>query len=200
MDITKLQTHLPIGIYNQIPGILTKFSIDGPLRLSNLLGQCRHESGGFKVFVENLNYSGEALYKLFKKYFKDQEEANSFARQPERIANRIYSNRMGNGIPESGEGWKFRGRGCLQTTGKNNYIALGNFLGVDLITTPDQVATDYCLSSAAFFFLNNNLWTICDQGMSDEVITKVSKRVNGGVIGLSERIKHTKEYYHILTS
>jgi len=198
MDITKLQGYLPNVIYNQIPGILS-FGIDGPKRLSHLLGQCKHESAGFTHFTENLNYSGDALWSLFHSHFTDRDEANSYARQPEKIANRIYANRMGNGDESSGDGWNYRGRGALQLTGKSNYKALGDFLGIDLISNPDLVATDYTLASAAFFFRNNGLWTICDQGVDYATCTSITNHVNGGELGLSERVQYTQYFYNILT-
>lgn len=197
--IPKLKGKLPDNIYNQLPGIL-KFGIDGPKRLSHFLGQAYHESGGFRTFTENLNYSAARLLQVFPKYFKTAEIAAQYDRKPEKIGNRVYANRMGNGSELSGEGYKFRGRGVLQTTGKSNYKALSEFLGVDLINTPDLVATDYALASAAFFFNSNGLWTICDQGVDDATIIKVTKRVNGGTIGLLDRINHTEAFYKILTS
>jgi len=200
LHLEKLKTVLPESLYNELPEVCAKFGIDGPLRCSHFLGQAATESGKFTVFTENLNYSGEALWKLFAKYFKDKNEAFSFAKQPKKIANRIYSSRMGNGDEASGEGFLYKGRGALQTTGKNNYKALGDFLGVDLIAHPELVATDYILSSAAFFFMSNNLWTICDKGVDDATITTLSKRVNGGTHGLLDRIKYTKEYYKLLTT
>jgi putative chitinase len=106
---------------------------------------------------------------------------------------------MGNGVESTGEGYKFRGRGALQTTGKENYKKLGNFLGVDLIDNPDLVATKYQLSSAAFFFESNKLWSICDKGATSDVVTQLTKRINGGTIGLSERIKEFNEFYKLLS-
>lgn len=199
MDITLLQSHLPQEVYDQIPGILS-FGIDGPKRLSHILGQCKHETGNWKLFTENLSYSGAALWKLFHTHFKDQQEAESFAHDPERTANRIYANRMGNGDEASGDGWNCRGRGALQTTGRKNYTALGNFLNADLISNPDLVATDYQLASAAFFFFKtNNLWTICDNGVDFATVTIVTHHINGGELGLTERYNYTTEFYHILT-
>lgn len=200
MDISKLQGHLPDSIYNQIPGILS-FGIDGPLRLSHLLGQCKKECENFTVFIENLSYSGNALWSIFHTHFKDITEATSFAHQPEKIANRVYANRLGNGDEQSGDGWLYRGRGCLQVTGKDNYKALGDFLNIDLITNPDLVATDYQLASAAFFFKTNGLWTICDKGVTTEVITEITRHVNGpALLGLDERIAFTQKFYGILTT
>ena len=199
MDYSKLHGYLPDSIYNQIAGILS-FGIDGPKRLANLMGQCQEETGNFTKFSENLSYSGAALWSLFHTHFSSPEEANSFAHQPERIANRIYANRIGNGDEASGDGWKYRGRGALQTTGRANYKLLGDFLHIDLLTTPDIVATDYQLASAAFFFKNGNLWPICDKGIDIATITIITHHVNGGEINLSERIRYTQAIYHQLTA
>lgn len=196
--LQKLKGHIPDSILAQLPGLL-KFGIDGPKRMSHLLGQCMHESAKFTVFSENLNYSASGLLKIFPKYFT-ASQANLYARQPSKIANRVYANRMGNGDEASGDGYKYRGRGALQTTGKSNYTELGKFLGVDLVNNPDLVATVYPVASAAFFFMNNNLWTICDKGVDVNTITQVTKRVNGGTHGLAERIKYTQYIYKILTS
>lgn len=199
MNLQLLKGHIPDIVLDQLSRTCEKFNIDGPKRLSHLLGQCKHESNNYSVVVENLNYSADGLMKIFKKYFPTKQIADQYARQPEKIANRVYANRMSNGDEKSGDGWKYRGRGYLQTTGKINYIALGSSLGIDLITSPEKVATTYPLDSAAFFFNSNNLWIICDQGCDDDTITKVTKRVNGGTNGLEERIKYTKEFYNILT-
>ncbi len=196
MDLTKLKGYLPENIYNQLHGVQA-FGIDGPKRMSHFLGQCKTESN-FTTFVENFNYSANRLMQIFPKYFTT-EQSVAYGNKPEKIANKVYANRMGNGDEQSGDGWKYKGRGALQTTGKNNYKDLGDFLHVDLISNPELVATTYPLASAAFFFKKNNLWTTCDEGVTDEVITKVSKRVNGGTHGLDKRIKYTKEFYNILT-
>lgn len=196
--IPKLQNHLPDVIYNQLSDLCIKFDIDGPLRLSNFLGQCKQECENFTVFTENLNYSGEALWSMFHTHFIDINEANNYARQPEKIANRIYANRMGNGDEGSGDGWLYRGRGALQVTGKSNYQALGIFLGIDLMSNPELVATDYQLASGANFFKNNNLWVICDKGVDVGTITIVTQHVNGGTTALTNRIQYTQEFYNIL--
>ena len=195
--LDKLKGHIPESVIAQIPEIVEKFKINTPLRLAHFLSQCSHESGGFKVFQENLNYSADGLKKIFPKYFPGNL-SESYAKNPEKIASKVYGGRMGNGVESTKEGYKFRGRGALQTTGKENYKKLGDFLGVDLISNPDLVATKYPLASAAFFFNSNKLWSICDKGADDATVTAVTKRVNGGVIGLSERIKHFKEYYNLL--
>jgi putative chitinase len=197
LNIEKLKGHLPDSVIAQIPDTAAKFNITNNLRLAHFLAQCAHESGNFKAVSENLNYSADGLKKIFPKYFPGNL-AESYARQPEKIAAKVYGGRMGNGDESTKEGYKFRGRGYLQTTGKENYKKLAQFLGVDLLSNPDLVATTYPLASAAFFFDSNKLWSICDLGATDEVVGKVCKRVNGGSIGLPDRIKHFKEYYNLL--
>ena len=197
LNLEKLKGHIPDAVIAQIPDTAVKFNITNNLRLAHFLAQCGHESGGFKAVSENLNYSADGLKKIFGKYFPGNLN-ESYARQPEKIAARVYASRMGNGDESTKEGFKFRGRGYLQTTGKSNYIQLGKFLGEDLVSNPDLVATKYPLASAAFFFDSNKLWSICDRGSDDATVTAVTKRVNGGILGLQDRIKHFKEYYNLL--
>jgi len=195
--LEKLKGHVPDVVIAQIPDTAKKFNITNPLRLAHFLAQCGHESAGFKAVSENLNYSADGLVKIFGKYF-NTSTASAYARQPEKIASKVYANRMGNGDESSKEGYKFRGRGYIQLTGKSNYTGFTKFIGEDCVANPDLVATKYPLASAAFFFDSNKLWSICDLGSSDDVVTKVTKRVNGGTIGLADRIKHFKEYYSLL--
>jgi putative chitinase len=197
LNLEKLKGHIPDSVIAQIPDTCAKFNITTPLRLAHFLAQCAHESGNFKAINENLNYSADGLKKIFPKYFPGTL-AESYAKQPEKIASRVYGGRMGNGDETTKEGFKFRGRGFIQLTGKENYKKLGDFLKEDLTTNPDLVATKYPLASAAFFFNNNGLWSICDKGADDATVTAVTKRVNGGVIGLTDRIKHFKEFYSLL--
>lgn len=197
LNLDKLKGHVPDSVLAQIPDTAKRFNITTPLRLAHFLAQCGHESGGFKAVSENLNYSADGLKKIFPKYFPGALN-ESYARQPEKIANRVYSSRMGNGDEKSGEGFKFRGRGYIQLTGKSNYAAFDKLVDDDIIANPDLVATKYPLASAAFFFNNNSLWSICDKGADDATVTAVTKRVNGGTIGLADRIKHFKEYYALL--
>jgi putative chitinase len=194
----KLKGHVPDAVLAQIPEAAAKFNITTSLRLAHFLAQCGHESGGFKLVTENLNYSKDGLTKIFPKYFPGNL-AESYARQPEKIGSRVYANRMGNGDEASKEGFKFCGRGYIQLTGKENYSKFSKFIGEDCIANPNLVATKYALASAAFFFNSNNLWTICDKGADDATVTAVTKRVNGGTIGLADRIKHFKEYYSLLS-
>jgi putative chitinase len=195
--LDKLKGHLPDAVIAQIPDTAAKFGITNVLRLAHFLSQCGHESGGFKAVNENLNYSADGLKKIFPKYFPGNI-SESYARNPEKIASKVYGGRMGNGDESSKEGWKFRGRGYIQLTGKANYTAFDKLVEEDIIANPDLVATKYPLSSAAFFFQSNGLWSICDKGADDATVTAVTKRVNGGTIGLADRLKHFKEYYSLL--
>jgi putative chitinase len=198
LSLEKLKGHIPDSVIAQIPETAIKFNITNNLRLAHFLAQCGHESGGFKVFQENLNYSADGLKKIFPKYFPGNL-SESYAKQPEKIASKVYGGRMGNGDESTKEGYKFRGRGFIQLTGKSNYTNFTKFIGEDCVANPDLVSTKYPLASAAFFFNNNNLWSICDKGASDDVVTQVTKRVNGGTIGLPDRIKHFKEFYSLLS-
>ena len=197
LNIEKLKGHIPDVVLAQIPDTAKKFNITNNLRLAHFLAQCGHESGGFKAVSENLNYSADGLKKIFGKYFPGNLN-ESYARQPEKIASRVYASRMGNGDETTKEGFKFRGRGYIQLTGKSNYTNFTKFIGEDCVSNPDLVATKYPLASAGFFFDSNKLWSICDKGADDATVTAVTKRVNGGTIGLVDRIKHFKEYYNLL--
>jgi putative chitinase len=196
--IEALNGHIPGPVIAQIPETAEKFNITSVLRLTHFLAQCSHESGGFKAVFENLNYSAEGLKTYFHKYFSDDQYAK-YARNPVAIGSRVYANRNGNGDEASGEGYKFRGRGFIQLTGKSNYTQFAAFIGEDTVANPDLVATKYPLASAAFYFNKNKLWAICDQGDGDDVIKKVTIAVNNGTNGLAERIKHFRDYYSLLT-
>jgi putative chitinase len=198
MDINKLKGHVPDGVIGQIPSVMSTFKIDSALRLSHFLAQCGHESAGFKAIQENLNYGAKGLLGIFKKYFPTEAKALQYERKPEKIANLVYGGRMGNGDEASGDGYKFRGRGYIQLTGKNNYVAFGKAINEDIAANPDLVATKYPLLSAAWFWSSNGLNTIADKGATDADVTAITKRVNGGTIGLPDRIKHFKEYYALL--
>lgn len=166
---------------------MDKFGIDTPARQAMFLAQCCHESGHFRLTQENLNYKAESLSRVFPKYFRDKDPED-YAKQPEKIANLVYGNRMGNGDEESGDGWRFHGRGLIQLTGKDNYEALGEAIGKDLTAEPDFVASpEGAALSAAWFWHKNNLNHFAD---ADDIVS-CTKRVNGGTIGLEER----KELY-----
>jgi putative chitinase len=196
--IERLKGHIPDAVIAQIPETAAKFGINTPLRLAHFLAQCGHESAGFRAVQENLNYSAKGLNGIFRKYFPTEASAAAYARNPAKIAAKVYGGRMGNGAEATGEGYKFRGRGYIQLTGKDNYRAFGSAIGEDMTAAPDKVATHYPLLSAAWFFSKNGLHKLADEGSSDAVVTKITKRVNGGTIGLPDRIKHFKEYYSLL--
>ena len=166
-----------------------------PDRAAHFFAQTAHESGGFKAFSENLNYGAKGLRGIFGKYFPTDALARAYERQPMKIANRVYANRMGNGDEASGEGWLFRGRGSLQLTGKFNFKAFSDYIGrPDVMTNPDIVATELAFESALWFFDKNKLWSICDQGVNDAAILALTKRINGGTHGLDDRKLKTKKY------
>jgi len=181
------------ALCNALP-VLEEYGIDTPLRLAHFLAQTSHESGGFRAVEENLNYKAETLTKIFPKYFRDKDP-NDYARQPEKIANLVYGGRMGNGLAESGDGYRYRGRGLIQLTGHDNYKRFADGIestleeAVAYLTTPEGA-----VESAAWFWANNGLNEIAD---TDDV-TKVTKRINGGTIGLAEREAHTEAFKEML--
>jgi len=165
-----------------------RFQILTPRQQAAFIGQCGHECGHFRTLEENLNYRAETLMKLWSKRFPTLEIANQYAKQPKKIANKVYADRMGNRDEASGDGYRFRGRGCIQLTGSANYFHAGKALGVDLIMEPDLVATpQYAALTAGFFWNTQKLNSLA------EVLnhTALTKKINGGTIGLDDRIKHT---------
>lgn len=199
MSLKALQTKLGLtadGAFG--PGTMKaamKFYNLTPERAAHFFAQTGHETGDFKVYNENLNYSAQGLQGIFGKYFPGNLE-ESYARQPEKIANRVYASRMGNGDEASGDGWKFRGRGAIQLTGKDNYTQFSKHINKpEILTNPDLVSTDYSFESALFFFDKNKLWSICDQGVNEAAILALTKRVNGGTHGLEDRKAKTLKYY-----
>jgi putative chitinase len=198
MNINKLKGHIPDSVIEMLPDTILKFELTTSLRLAHFLAQASHESGGFKLVKENLNYGAKGLIGTFKKYFPTEQKALLYERNPEKIANLVYGERMGNGPEPTGDGFKFRGRGFIQLTGRNNYIEFSKAVNEDLTLNPDLVATKYPLLSAAWFFHKNGLHKLADNGADDSVVTQITKRVNGGVLGLEERKKHFKEYYSLL--
>jgi len=198
MNISGLNGLFPEYVFPLLKGV-GLFHINTPLRMAHFLSQCSHESAGFKVLRENLNYSADGLMKIFPKYFKTTEEAVRFAKQPQNIANKVYANRMGNGDESTGDGFKFRGRGFIQLTGKNNYAEFGRSINIDLVEQPDRVAKEFPLLSAAWFFDKNGLNDIADEGSEEFVVKKITKKINGGTIGFDDRLKRFKEFYQILS-
>lgn len=199
MNLQPLNTIIKSEILEFFSEPFQKFHIDSVNRVSHFFAQVKHESLNFTVLTENLNYSGIGLRKIFPKYFPDNLIAESYQRQPQKIANRIYANRMGNGNELSNDGWKYRGRGYIQLTGKSNYIGFGTDMGESVVNNPDIVATPkYAAISACWFFWKNGLNELADLGTDDSVITKITLRINGGLNGLSERIKNFQQIYAIL--
>ena len=199
LKIDALNGIVPDAVLAQIPDTAAKFNITTNLRLAHFLAQCAHESGGFKAVTENLNYSADGLLKIFPKYFTNKLN-ESYARNPEKIASRVYASRMGNGDELSKDGFKFRGRGYIQLTGKDNYTKFTQFIGEDCVANPDLVATKYPLASAAFFFNLNGLWALCDKGADTAAVTAVTKRVNGGTHGLDDRLAKFNVYHAKLSA
>jgi len=198
MNTLNLASKMPPVASKYMLEVVEKYEITEPLRLAHFLAQIAHESGNFQFMSENLNYSSDSLLRVFPKYFKDKATADRYARKPEMIGSRVYANRMGNGDETSKEGFKFRGRGYLQLTGKDNYKAFSDFIGEDCVANPDLVATKYPMDSAIWFFDRNKLWDICDRGAGDDVVTSVTKRVNGGTHGLVDRINKFKTFNSLL--
>jgi putative chitinase len=198
LNLAGLTGHLPEAVIAQIPETAAEFGIATNLRLAHFLAQCALESTGFKATVENLNYSAQRIPQVFGKYFKGVDPT-PYSHNPAKLGNRVYANRMGNGDETSGDGFKFRGRGYIQLTGKNNYSSFSTFVGEDCAANPDLVATKYPLASAAFYFNSNKIWAICDRGADDDTVTRVTKAVNGGIAGLPERLKNFKEFIRALS-
>jgi putative chitinase len=199
MEIKALETKVPANVLVEIPEVINKFKIDTPLRLAHFLAQCAHESGSFKFVQENLNYSAQGLMTVFKKYFPNEALAKQFERKPNAIANRVYANRMGNGDFNSGDGSKFKGRGYIQLTGKDNYSAFDKVVDDNILENPDLVATKYPLLSAAWFWNKNGLNALADKGGTDLDVTAITKRVNGGTHGLADRITKFKTFKQLLS-
>lgn len=181
--------------YESLIDVLPDYEIDTPERIAAFIAQCSHESGGFKFLKENLNYRAESLVKVWPRHFPNLEIANQYARQPERIANRAYANRMGNGDEDSGDGWKFAGKGLIQLTGRNNYQQFADSINIDIEELPEYLVTfEGAVKSACWFWQKNNLNQWADQ----RDIKTLTKRINGGTIGLEDRIKHYNHALEIL--
>jgi len=196
MDLKKLETKLPRTVIDQIPSVIEKFKIDTPLRLAHFLAQCAHESGDFKATIESLNYSAKGLLATFPKYFT-AETAALYERKPEKIANIVYANRMGN--DNVADGWKYKGRGFIQLTGKSGYAAFDKIVPEDILANPDLVASKYPLLSAAWFWNSRDLNSIADRGATDLTVTQITKKVNGGTIGLPDRIAKFKLFNSLIS-
>ena len=180
--------------YEAVSSILPEYEINTPQRVAAFLAQCAHESGGFVFLKENLNYKAPSLRKVFPKYFPDDATASAYANKPERIDNRVYANRMGNGDESSGDGWRYCGRGLIQLTGKDNYTFFAASLDIPVEEASEYLQTfEGAVQSACFFWEQNNLNKWADAG---DILT-LTKRINGGTIGLEDRIKHYEHALHI---
>lgn len=198
MNTANLASKLPSAASLHMMSIVDKYKITNPLRLAHFMSQIAHESGNFKFTTENLNYSKESLLKVFPKYF-NATNVDAYARNPEKIGSKVYGGRMGNGIEATKEGFVFRGRGYLQLTGKENYTAFSKFIGEDCVANPDLVSTKYPMDSAVWFFDKNKLWDICDKGRTPDIVTLVTKRVNGGTHGLEDRLSKFNTFISLLS-
>ncbi len=181
--------------YHALEQCLPDYDINSPQRVSAFLAQCMHESGNFKFLKENLNYRAESLMRVWPRYFPNIEVARQYAQKPEMIANRAYGGRMGNGPEETGDGWKFCGRGLIQLTGRNNYQAFADSIETPIDDVPEYLQTfEGAVQSACWFWETNNLNQWADKG---DMVT-LTKRINGGTLGLEDRIKHYQHILHIL--
>lgn len=181
--------------YEALVQILPEYEIDTPERIAAFLAQCVHESGGFKAIKENLNYKAASLRKVFPKYFPTDELAAQYAHNQEAIANRVYGNRMGNGDEDSGDGYTYCGRGLIQLTGHDNYRAFADSLSMTMPETVEFLQTfEGCVQSACWFWESNGLNDLADKGD----IKGMTKRINGGYIGLEDRIKHYEHALHVI--
>ena len=203
LTLSQLKQLLPKNKYvehwhNALHQLLPDYDINTAHRIAAFVAQCSHESGGFTTLKENLNYKPQSLRRLFNKYFPDDAIANQYCARPnkqEAIANRVYANRMGNGDEASGDGFRYCGRGLIQLTGKNNYRAFADSLEMQVEDVPEYLATfEGAAQSACWFWETNNLNQWADRG---DIVT-LTKRINGGTIGLEDRIKHYEHALHVL--
>lgn len=176
--------------------VFERFNINTPLRQAHFLAQVSHESNGFRNLVENLNYSADGLLLIFPKYF-NKDEAKKYARKPEQIANIVYGGRLGNS--EEGDGWKYRGRGYIQLTGKENYEKFSKFSGIDFVSNPDLLSDpEHASICAGWFWDVKKLNELADKGPGVDVISSITKKINGGLNGLTDRTEKFNYYYGAL--
>lgn len=199
MNINVLTGLIPENVLTQIPGTMEKYEINTALRLSHFLSQIGHESGNFRATIENLNYGAKGLRTTFGRYFPTDELAKQYERKPEKIANRVYASRMGNGPESSGDGWKYRGRGYIQLTGKTNYAAIDRVVEENILENPDLISSKYPLLSAGWFWNSRNINKAADKGTAHEVVKEVTRLINGGTNGLEDREAKFHKFYELLT-
>ena len=196
--IKRLENKIPVAPYQFLVNSKNTTSITTAVRLAHFMAQIAHESGNFIFVRENLKYSSAGLIRTFGRYFPTQKIADNYAMQPEKIANLVYANRMGNGNELTGDGFRFRGRGYIQLTGRNNYLNFSEYIEENCITNPDLVATKYPLDSALWFFDKNKLWQLCDS-QTPEAVTVLTRRINGGTHGLADRQAKFKTFMNLLS-
>ena len=203
LSLEQLKQLLPKNPYvdhwhRALAQLLPEYEINTPQRIAAFIAQCAHESGGFMVLKENLNYKAVTLRKIFPKYFPTDEMANEYASKPnkqEAIANLVYANRMGNGGPETGDGYRYCGRGLIQLTGKTNYSYFAASLSIPVEEAAEYLQTfEGAAQSACWFWETNNLNAFADAGD----IKEMTRRINGGYIGLEDRVKHYEHALHVL--
>jgi len=209
MDLRKLQGVIPSIVLEEIPSVMNKFNIATPLRLSHFISQCAHESGNFTRVKENLSYSDvNRIVQIFRSdadinhdrviESSELEHAKNYVNKPEALANFVYANQNGNGNEAGGDGYLFCGRGYIQLTGRANYTLFDDFVSEEIVKMPGLVATKYPLLSAGWFFSKHGLNAVADEGSGDEVVKKITRTINGGLIGISERIVSFNKFYNLL--
>lgn len=195
LDISRLNGIVPAKVLGELPKIMDRYELNTPLRLAHFLAQCAHESAGFTRVTENLKYNPERLMQVFPRHFPTLLSTKAYAHKPEAIANKVYAGRIGNGTEKSGDGWKFRGRGYIQLTGKANYQDFANYAKLlSILINPDLVATEYPLQSAAWFWVTRKLNEVADTND----LNRVTKIVNGGYHGLEDRRAWFNKIYSAL--
>lgn len=197
IDLNKLSGKLDKKVLDQLNETVLKFQMTDPLEVSHFLAQTAHESAGFTHTVENMNYSAVRLLQVFPKYF-DGSNAEEYAGNPAAVASRVYADRMGNGPEETLDGWTYRGRGYIQLTGRVNYEAFSDTVNEDILLRPELVSTKYPMLSAGWFWRSRGIKGTAMQGSGPGVVEAVTRIVNGGKIGLDDRIKRFDYFYGLL--
>lgn len=197
INFSALKGNIPDSVYDELFDTATRFQLNSPLRIAHFLAQCSHESMGFSRKEENLNYSAERLIQVFPKYF-NPDQAKLYARNPVIIASRVYANRMGNREEDSGDGYRYRGRGYIQLTGHDNYKAFDLAVSDDVVGNPDFVARKYPLFSAGWFWNSRKLNDLADLGADQQVVADITKKINGGYHGLEDRVNQFNKFYGLV--
>lgn len=197
INFSALKGNIPESVYEELFDTATRFQLNSPLRIAHFIAQCSHESMGFSRKEENLNYSAERLLQVFPKYF-NPDQAKLYARNPVIIASRVYANRMGNREEDSGDGYRYRGRGYIQLTGHDNYKAFDLAVSDDVVGNPDFVAMKYPLFSAGWFWNSRKLNDLADLSADQQVVADITKKINGGYHGLEDRVNQFNKFYGLV--